>query len=165
MTETARKPVAFWLIASVLVNMILIGLVAGILLRPGHGPAQGRERPFVAGQAADEDRRAVRAVMATGIQASQAEIEARRQSETAMVALLRAEPYDPVAAAAALAAFREADCKARDAAAAAIFSELAELTPEQRALAVRVLGSGSDRRRGRYRGGRDDAAPPQPPTP
>ncbi len=162
MTDPARKPLPFWLFASVLINMILIGLIAGLFLRPGHGPAHGPGRPFEAGEISREDRLAVRAVMARGIEASRAEIAARRNAEEAMVATLRAEPFDPDAARIALEAFRTADCEARDAAAGAIFSELNDLTADQRAIAVRILASGPDRRRGRFRQGRDEGLPPGP---
>lgn len=162
MTETTRKALPFWLVASVLINMILIGLVAGLFLRPQPGPAPNHERRWAASESSVEDRRAVRTIMVKGIDASKAEIEQRREAERALVALLRAEPFDPGAANSALEVFRAADCKAREAIAAAIFSELSELTPDQRAIAARYLASGIDRR-GRHRGeGERPRTPPGP---
>ncbi len=147
--------VPFWLIASALVNLILIGFIAGYLLRPnldrpGRGPHErGRgENIRLIGEMARDARRAMKP-----------HAEAHRAAELALVESLRKDPFDETDARAKFQAVREADGNMKAALDEALITKLSEMTPEERTRVATAISEGRDRRHRRRSGHRDDRPP------
>jgi hypothetical protein len=79
-TQTKRR-IPFWLTLSVMANLLLFGLITGMVLRTPHhrmGPdGMGHERPPVLGEASREDRMMVRRMMMEAFQSAK---RARRRA-------------------------------------------------------------------------------------
>jgi uncharacterized membrane protein len=160
------------LIVSLVVNLFLVGITAGLLfagsrLMSDRLDRAGRRdggRLAVAFQALPPDRRAALREMMRGparearpdlTEAREARMEAARQIAT--------EPYDARVVAAALARARAADARARSRIDETLAARLAELSPQERALFAQVMmrggrGGPRDRHRGDHgdRAGRPD---------
>jgi uncharacterized membrane protein len=146
MSEPQIPRLGFWLTASVLGNLVLVGLLAGIFLNAP--PKPGRDgRPDLRGaQISREDREVVRALMRESFEAGREAMVARRLAERRVAETFRAEPYDQAGARAAHEELREADRKARDIMADRMFEGMPELTPAQRALVARVVSGNIEKR-------------------
>lgn len=150
MSEPQKRRFPFVLTLSVLVNLVLVGLIAGVLLK---GPAKRErvpagERPGI--ELSREDRDTVRQLMRSSFEVSRDALEIRHAAERRLVEVLRADPYDEAAARAALVELREADRAARDIVADRMFDGMGELTPEQRALVAHLIAGNAERRGDRH---------------
>lgn len=146
MSEPQVRRFPFWLTLSVLGNLVLVGLLAGIFL---NAPAKsGRDwRPADRGaKVSSEDREIVRALMRESFEAGREAMAARRLAERNLAETFKAEPYDEAAARAAHAELREADRKARDIMAESMFEGMTQLTPEQRALVAKIMSGNLEKR-------------------
>lgn len=168
MSETQPRRFPFWLTLSVLGNLVLLGLLAGIFLKapkPMHARIH-EDRPAI--MLSEEDRAAVRQLMRESFEAGREAMEVRRTAERTLAETLRAEPYDEAAARAALASLREADRTARDIVADRMFDGLSDLSPDQRALVAKIMAGNLDKRGKRhdkikkFREHRGEAPPPPP---
>jgi uncharacterized membrane protein len=146
----------FWLIASALVNLVLIGFIAGFLLRPGadgRGPRhleKGRgENIRLIGELTRDARRAMKPYS-----------EAHRAAEVALVASLRKEPFDPADAREKFLAVRSADGNMKAAMDEALIAKLSEMSPDQRERVAKAISEGRERRHRRRGGDRNDDPKP-----
>ena len=171
MSEPQIRRFPFWLTLSVLGNLVLLGLVAGIFLnappRFDKGRDRGGEAPRI--ELTDAERDGVRKLMRESFEAGREAMAARRVAERQLAEVLRAEVYDDTAARAALSRLREADRVARETVGDHMFDGLADLSPEQRALVAKIM-SGNLEKRGKrgervdkFRERRDGAPPPDGP--
>lgn len=150
MSEPQVRRFPFWLTVSVLGNLVLLGLLAGIFLnapKPPRHDARG-DRPHIT--LSEGDREAVRQLMRESFEAGREAMEVRRAAERTLAETLRAEPYNEAAARAALANLREADRAARDIVADRMFDGLGELSPDQRALVAKIMAGNLDKRGKRH---------------
>lgn len=154
-TETPRMKVPFWLILSTLVNLILIGFIAGYVLRPGvDRPARGDRDP-----GRGENIRLIGELTREARQAMKPHAEAHRAAELALVEAVRREPFDPAEARARFQAVRVADANMKAALDEALISKLGELTPDERERVARAISEGRSRRHHRRSGGHDKHSP------
>lgn len=146
MNEPQVRRFPFWLTLSVLGNLVLIGLLAGIFLNAA--PKPGRDwRPHGPGpQLSAGDREAVRDLMRESFEAGREAMQVRREAERNLADTLKAEPYNEEAARTALTELREADRTARDIVADRMFEGLDELSPEQRALVANIMSGNLEKR-------------------
>jgi uncharacterized membrane protein len=162
----------FWLTLSVLGNLVLVGLLAGIFLKgpPGHGPGRDGGKPIPGIELTEAEREGVRQLMRESFEAGRDAMAVRREAERELAAVLSAEVYDDAAARAALTRLRETDRIARETVGNHMFDGLAELSPPQRALVSKIM-SGNMEKRGKrgerlekWRERRDERkdAPPEP---
>ena len=168
MSEPQVRRFPFWLTVSVLGNLVLLGLLAGIFLKapkPAH-PRGHADRPPI--MLSEEDRAEVRQLMRTSFEAGREAMDVRRAAERTLAETLRAEPFDEAAARAALADLREADRIARDIVADHMFDGLSELSPDQRDLVAKIMAGNLDKRGKRhekikkFKEHRGDVPPPPP---
>ncbi|MFN7163706.1 MAG: periplasmic heavy metal sensor [Hyphomonas sp.] len=140
----------FWLTLSVLANLVLVGLLAGIFLngppKPEPGRDHGRGGPVI--ELTDAEREGVRQLMRESFEAGRDAMNVRREAELELANVLSAEAYDDAAARAALARLREADRVARETVGNYMFDGLSELSPAQRTLVSKIM-SGNMEKRGR----------------
>jgi uncharacterized membrane protein len=148
MSDPQVRRFPFWLTLSVLGNLVLIGLLAGIFLNTPPGPDRDRGGPGgpPGFELSQKDREGVRELMRASVDAGREALRARRAAERGLADALRAEPYDEAAARAALSALREADRIARDTVADRMFDGLDELNPNQRALVARIMSGNMEKR-------------------
>jgi uncharacterized membrane protein len=162
----------FWLTLSVLGNLVLIGLLAGIFLKSpkgyDHGRPPGGQKPGF--ELTESEREGVRNLMRESFEAGREAMIARREAERALADALRAEPYDETVVRAALASLREADRIARDKVSDRMLEGLDDLNADQRALVAKIM-SGNMEKRGKrgerlekWRERREErtAPPPEP---
>lgn len=173
MSEAAPRKLPFWLIVSVLVNMLLLGLIGGMLLKPDKKPAPDRpriggvERPLLGLESA-EDRAKVRRIVREAIQDARPEMETRAAARRALGERLNAEVYDAEAISAAMSDLRAAEAALLAKMHGNLETELGDLTPAQRravaAAMSRPMGARRGLRRGERgrRGFRRDGGPPPP---
>lgn len=148
MSDPGARRFPFWLTVSVLSNLVLAGMVAGIFLNSPAKPGWSRSgsgQPAVIALS-DEDRAGVRRLMRSSFEAGREALGARRAGERRLADALRAEPYDETGVRQALAALREADRIARDKVADHMIDGLDELNPDQRAMVARALSGSLERR-------------------
>ena len=98
----------FWLVISLMANMALIGLLAGLLLRSGPPSPRGGETRF-AWVPKDGDRAAIGHVLHEAYGASEEAREARTAVRKALGEAVATDPYDEKAVRDAFRALREAD--------------------------------------------------------
>lgn len=139
MSEPQVRRFPFWLTLSVLGNLVLVGLLAGIFLNAPAKAGRDWKPDDKAPEVSREDRETVRALMRKSFEAGREEMAARRAAEQKLADAFKAEPYDEAAARAAHAQLREADRKARDVMAESMFEGMGDLTTEQRALVAKVM--------------------------
>jgi len=109
MNTDASRPRNLWLIASVALNLFLLGGIAGALLLgpprhgfPGHGgPHEGRGGP--GGNLSPAGQQALRAQHEGDREVLRPQLEALRSARQEIEQAFAAEPYDPAALAAAQA--------------------------------------------------------------
>lgn len=184
MTETTPPPrpaqpyrLAFFITAAI--ALVLAGLIIGAVLGRGPGergrgagptaPAPQSPRQMqamieaVSPEGGDALRRALRKAYIDSRGVGREQLAAR----AAVVRALQADPYDPVAATEALQRLRAADAAAATRVHQAMVEGFSELTPEERAAAVRAFArSRMIERGGRGREqGQRPAPPPEPEGP
>lgn len=138
----------FWLTLSVLGNLVLVGLLAGIFLKGplGHDPGRDRGKGAHGIELTEAERDGVRQLMRESSEAGREAMVVRREAERELAEVLRAEVYDDAAARAALTRLREADRAARDTVGDHMFDGLAELSPSQRAMVSKIMSGNMERR-------------------
>lgn len=146
MSEIQKRRFPFWLTISVLANLVLVGLIAGMLLKGPHkgGGVKPSPRPGI--EMSDSDKKVVRELMHASFEAGREAMDARRDAERKLAEVLSAEPYDEVASRAALADLRDADQRARKIVSDRIFEGLDDLSPQQRELVGKIMSGNIDRR-------------------
>lgn len=148
MSDPKARRFPFWLTLSVLGNLVLVGLVAGIFLNAPVKPGWSRSGPSqpAAMKLSDDDRAGVRRLMRSSFDAGREALVNRRGAERNFADALRAEPYDEAGVRQALAALREADRIARDKVADHMIDGLDELNPDQRAMVAKIMSGNMERR-------------------
>lgn len=138
----------FWLTVSVLGNLVLVGLLAGIFLKgpSGHDPGRDRGKGEHAIELTEAERDGVRQLMRESFEAGREAMVVRREAERELAEVLRAEIYDDAAARAALTRLREADRAARETVGNHMFEGLAELSPAQRAMVSKIMSGNMEKR-------------------
>lgn len=156
-----RRGLRLALVASLMVNLLLIGMLAGGMMRYARLAAPDRAEPDLRSlwrALPGEERRALHAMMrergldgdhrhrpglaATGPEARRAQA---RSTNRAIVDLLRAEPFDRAAFAAILAQDSESRARRLSATQAAFAERVAALDPAQRLQMAERLQRGSQR--------------------
>lgn len=154
----ARKPrrISFWMTVSLLFNLLLLGLVAGMLVR--QLPDQGRadDRPRLAQEVSPETRRAMFGLMRDAYRETKPLRDARDAARRNLAEALKAEPFDADQVSQAFADLRAADNSVHAATHQAMIGRLAALPPEQRIAMGELLSRGPDRNRGNSRPRRRD---------
>ncbi len=148
MSEPQVRRFPFWLTVSVLINLVLVGLLAGVFLnapaKPDHGRGGHGDRP--GSELSREEREGVRKLMRASFESGREAMDVRREAERNLADALRADPYDEAAVRTALASLREADRIARDIIADRMFDGLDELNSNQRALVARIMAGNMEKR-------------------
>lgn len=160
----SEGPAARWsrrdmlLVASLAVNLLFVGFLIGRGARsfgpppPPRGEAANPLHPRALMEALEprERRAAFRALRRTGTRLLPLSGEAR-DSRLALAAVLRAEPFDPEAARAALARVRDADNALHEAGQAAVVELLGRLSAQERAnIASEIEGALHDHPHARF---------------
>lgn len=173
MSETATAPrrTPWWLIASVLLNCLLIGVLVGGRIAerraaPETPPAAAHHRGemrLARGLLAtlpEADRREVGRIFFTSMAANRDLFEARRDARSALGEALALDPYDETAVRSALDSLQAADRNLQAALQDTLADQLAQLSPEQRRALGEMITEGD--RPGPPRGRRGDRLPPPP---
>ncbi len=166
MSEGPKSTLPVWLIVSLIVNALLIGLLIGGGLgqrKAGPPPAmQGGEQALMRGidrTVPDDQRRALRRAFRRAFMETRDERLRVRDARQELANRLSADEYDAAAVQQAFKDLREADASMK----AGLHDELAKqfgaLTKEQRQAIIRDLNRRDNRRR-RFR---DGNRPPPPP--
>ena len=157
MNETpARAPrrISFWMTISLLFNLLLLGLVVGMLVR--HIPDRGHreERPRLAQDIDTESLRAMFGLMRESYRESRTERDARNAVRAQLADALKADPFDAEAVRAAFADLRAAEGSVHAATHKAMIARLEALPPEQRRAMADMLARGPERDRRNRRNSR-----------
>lgn len=149
MSEPARpRRTPWWLIASVLLNVLLVGVVIGDRLAerragpdgeitsPGHHRGEMRLARGLLSTLPEEDRREVGQMFVSSMIANRELFEARREARSAVRDALASDPYDEAGVRAALEGLQQADRNLQAALQDTLAGQLAQLSPGQR----RALG-------------------------
>lgn len=120
---------------SVALNLAVAGLAVGAWL--GHGPRQGMPRDMSFGPFSealnDTDRKAIRRALLERLGEFREQREAARAEFETLLATLRADPFDPQALKAALAALEARNAERLELGRTLIETRLIEMSPEERA--------------------------------
>lgn len=157
-TPVSPRRMPLWLVISLMANMALVGLVAGLLLRAGPSqvsPGSRSPERFIWASRDDSSRNAIEMVFREAFQASDAERKARDESRKALAIAVTSEPYDAEAVRKAFASLREADDSVNEATHEAMVDLFATLPLEDRKHMARILTHGPGDR-GRMRRLRSD---------
>ncbi|MEQ3744823.1 MAG: periplasmic heavy metal sensor [Henriciella sp.] len=169
MTEQTLSRFPYWLVISLIVNALLIGLLigGGLGKRKSGGSSiiAGDERAIVRGleqSLNDQDRRVLRRSLRSAFERTRDERRELRATRTLLSDALQADPYDRDAVSSAFARLRTADGNMKVGLQEELADQFAKLSVDQRRAIVRNL-----ERRGAYgrRGPRErgDRRPPPPP--
>ncbi|HPE47415.1 MAG TPA: periplasmic heavy metal sensor [Hyphomonas sp.] len=112
MSETpSRRPrhVPFWLVLSLMANMMLVGLVAGMVLRAPRGPEPQFDRREPEWVASNGERAKIGLIMRGAYDSSKEQRSERAAARKALGDALATDPYDADAVRAAFARLRAAD--------------------------------------------------------
>lgn len=153
------------LIASLMVNMLLVGMLAGQFLAgsgPHHAsggspppPAEARMASSLLATLDTEDRARVTRVFREAMRGNRGAMAERHKARRGIAEALRAEPFDSAEMKAAFARLREADAVLQKSIQDTLADEMAQLSPEQRAALAELLQrrfAGQPRRGGRWIG-------------
>lgn len=172
-----KRQIPFWLMLSVMVNLALFGLVAGLLIkRADHRPPKFSGKHIERPDVSREDRRFVGVVIREAFVAAEPEMRARREAGKALGVAVAADPLDMDEVRAAIVEMRAADEALHDALDGALLPRLETMTAEQRAIfaialsrdpgdMIRKRGKGDKRGkwRDKRRFGEPGELPPPPP--
>jgi len=166
MSETrSKRQIPLWLTLSIMANLLLVGLVAGMLLRgqpavPAPDGMRGQRPPMLEG-ASPEDRVLVRRMMMEAFRSAETEVEKRRAARVALGEALQIDPYDREAVRRAFVGLRTSDEAVHSEIHETLVDRLDELGIEQRkALAEMLSREPGDHRRRKVRGfDREDDRP------
>ena len=163
MSEPApKRRIPFWLMLSIMGNLLLLGLVVGSNLRtPHHRLAplgMAPQRPPILRDASHGDRMMVRRMMMVAFQSAGAEIAERRVVRAALGEALQNDPYDSDAVRRAFASLRMSDDAVHAAIHESLVDRLGDLSVEQRTALAEMLSRepGDGPRRKHRKFGRDD---------
>ena len=165
---TPKRRIPFWLTLSIMANLLLVGLVAGSLLRkPYHrfGPeGVAPPRPPILGEASHGDRMMVRSIMMEAFRSANAEVADRRAVRATLGEALQIDPYDPEAVRRAFASLRMSDEAVHTAIHESLVDRLADLSVEQRTALAEMLSRepGDGPRRKHRKFDQDDDGPGGP---
>lgn len=135
-----KRQLPFWLMLSIMVNLALLGLAAGLFINRGdHRPHKAMDRHAEHMSISHEDRRFVGKVIREAFTAAEPEMQARREAGKALGIVVAADPLDMEQVRAAIAKMRKADEALHDALDGALVPRLEDLTPRQRAVFARTL--------------------------
>ena len=138
MSEATKPGLPIWLILSIVLNALLIGLIIGGGLgnrKAGPPPPQGGEQVLMRGidrAVPDEQRREVRRVFRQAFAETRPERIASRAARRELATALQAETYDEAAVKAALTKMRTADEAMRTRMQEVLAEQLGRLSVEQR---------------------------------
>lgn len=169
MSETSAPKLPIWLVVSLIVNALLIGVIIGGGLGqrksgppPGGGP--GAEQALIRGidhSLPDDQRQAVRRTFRRAFAESRQQRIAVRDARRRLSELMAAEEYDAEAVRESFQQLREADAAMRAQIQDVLAEQFGMLTVEQRQAIIEDLN-----RRGPRQGRRDgDHRRPPPPRP
>jgi hypothetical protein len=152
MTDAPKRRFPFLLTVSVLGNLVLIGLLAGIFLKspPPRPPGPGGMMGGPGAELSQDERGAVRQLLRDSLAEGRPQVEAARQAERKFVKILTAEPYDEAAARAALDELRAADRLARETVSNRMLDGMDELSAEQRGLVANMMATNLEKRSKRH---------------
>ncbi|RAN35557.1 periplasmic heavy metal sensor [Hyphomonas pacifica] len=150
MTEPVSSPrrIPFWLTISLLGNMMLLGLVGGMVLHnkaPGKEPPPGlpgKEKPL-----SEEDRKAFYTMLKESYRSTKPERETREQVRSQLADVLTRQPFDRPAAEEAFRNLRVSDERVHAVAHEAMIDRLEAMSPEKRAMMAERLARGPERHR------------------
>ena len=146
------RRIPFWLVLSLMGNMLLVGLVIGMSVRSTPDrPDKAGWRSAEARHITSEDRRAMHDFMRNSFEATREAREDREAVRRRLADALRAEPYDEDAVRQAFHALREADETVHAAAHEAMITRMKDMPPERRAAMAEFLSRGPDGRGRRFR--------------
>ena len=168
MNETSASPRRWphWLIVSLMTNMILVGLLAGLLLQSGpkNRPDGRPGERFTWASRDGGDREKIGHVFREAFKASESARQARADVRRRLADAVSADPYDADAVRALFRELRESDDTVNEATHEAMVGLFATLPVEDRRHMARVLTHGpEDRKRMRGPGPNDPAGPPEGP--
>lgn len=152
MSEQTKSRFPYYLIASLVVNGLLIGLLAGGALGKRNQPppsANAGEFQIARGinqVASPEDRRAVRQALREAFRNTRDERRALRSAREALKQAMLADPYDQAAVQAAFVDLRAADSDVKVGLHDALALQMGKLSVEQRTAIMQNIGEGQRRR-------------------
>lgn len=170
MSEKSATRIPYWLVASLILNALLIGFVIGGGFGKGQrssgGMPGGSEQAIARAMEAnlsDADRVALRRALMASFRESRGEREALRQARQKLSQALSADVYDIARVQEAFQEMRVADGRVKVGLQDELARQFAKLPAEQRKTIVANIGRG-DRRRGfrDRRGGPPGDRPPPP---
>jgi uncharacterized membrane protein len=165
---TPKRRIPFWLTLSIMANLLLVGLVAGMMLRtPYHrfgSEGVAPQRPPILGEASHGDRMVVRRMMMEAFQSADTEVAVRRTARATLGEALQIDPYDSDAVRRAFAALRLSDEAVHSAIHESLVDRLGELSVEQRTALAEMLSRepGDGPRRKHRKFDQDDDGPDGP---
>jgi len=153
-----RRSLRILLVASLAFNLLIVGIGAGAMISGQMGGRPGRGIDLSLGPLVealeDADRRAIMGALRDGAHLRRPPRELRSAELGAVVAALRADPFDPAAVAAPLDAARSRTLGMMGAGQQALIARIAAMTPQQRAAFADRLESGLARALGHDSGRR-----------
>ncbi len=162
MTDAPRNSgLALWLIASFVLNALLVGLIIGVFLaapkgaQRSHAPVQVSDEVMarsIVAAAPLEERRQIRRKLVQVWQGAREERRELAEAGRAVADAIQADPYDPAEMAAAFERWRTADAELKSRLQAALADILAILPPERRAALANELMEKAARQRLRRQG-------------
>lgn len=172
-----KRQLPFWLAISLMVNLALLGLAVGMLMkRGGHHPHKSIMIKSEHHVTSHRDRRQVGQVMREAFIKAEPELSARRVARKMLGDAVNKQPFNAADVSAAVAQLRDADHAVHKVLDSALVSHLDSMTPEQRAIVARSMArdpSDRSRMKVRHRGDRGrnwktgngppDGMPPPPP--
>ena len=175
-----KKSVSLWLVASLAVNALLLGVVGGRMIANGHGHDRWTDRGAYGARALDampdDVRRKIKRDIVSAWRDSHEEREAMTDARRSVLDAAMREPYDEAEVADALSRLRDAENALRAKIHGLIAQHLEAATPEERRAILESFsgGPGARRARGPHSDGEerfhhrapapfDDRLPPSPP--
>lgn len=156
MSDSPKQRLPIWLIASLMVNALLVGLLIGGGLGqkragpplPGGGSEQALMRGIDQGVSPD-DRRLVRQAFRRAFSDSRSERLALREARRQLALALAADPYDPDAVQDQFSAMREVEGKMKARMHTVLAEQFGTLSAEQREAIIADLRNRAGRERSR----------------
>jgi uncharacterized membrane protein len=148
MSDTPARPprrISFWMTISLLFNLLLLGLVVGMLVRQVPETSRRDDRPRFARDIDPETRRAMFGLMRESYRESRSERDARNEARARLADALKADPFDAEEARAAFEGLRTADNAVHATTHQAMIARLETLPPEQRRAMADLLARGPER--------------------
>ena len=140
MTDTPKaRAIPFGLALSIIVNLVLIGALAGFVLRSGPAETHRPRPPMFEQSASRGDVQAIRGLMRAATRASIEERRALMSAQATLADVLEKEPFDDAAVRAAFEELGAADRALNAAVREALMDGLADLTPDQRKRVAKFL--------------------------